>query len=211
MWFVEMGYQRSPLTDYTPRLPQGRRESCSPRPQGGEGRGVRLAFIRWIVWSGALLTALALTGCGFQLRGQVQLPPALRVTYVQSPSGLTPPGSVSRKLPLVLASNGVTITRDPTQATATITILRENSGRRTVAADRFDIKRQYFLAYDVAYRVTLADGQTLIPDEGLSASRTLLFDENRVLGFESAQGSLVDNMAEDLAWQIVRRLQAAGS
>jgi LPS-assembly lipoprotein len=131
---------------------------------------------------------------------------------VQSPSGLTPPGSVSRKLPLVLASNGVTITRDPAQATATITILRENSGRRTVAADRFDIKRQYFLAYDVAYRVTLANGQTLIPEESMNASRTLLFDENRVLSFEWAQESLIESMADDLAWQIIRRLQvAAGS
>lgn len=159
-----------------------------------------------------MLAALLLTGCGFQLRGQAALPPELRVTYVQSPSGLTPPGSVSRKLPLVLASNGVTITRDPAQATATITILRENSGRRTVAADRFDIKRQYFLAYDVAYRVTLANGQTLIPEESMNASRTLLFDENRVLSFEWAQESLIESMADDLAWQIIRRLQvAAGS
>ncbi len=167
--------------------------------------------MRRISWSGILLTLL-LTGCGFQLRGQASLPPEMRVTYVQTPSGLTPPGSLSRQLPLALASNGVMITRDPTQATATITILRETSGRRTVAADRFDIKRQYFLAYDVAYRVTLANGQTLIPDESMSASRTLLFDENRVLSFEWAQESLIEGMAEDLAWQIIRRLQtAAGS
>ena len=166
--------------------------------------------MRRIGWSGILLTLL-LTGCGFQLRGQASLPPEMRVTYVQTPSGLTPPGSISRQLPLALAGNGVTITRDPTQATATITILRETSGRRTVAADRLDIRRQYFLAYDVAYRVTLANGQTLIPDESMNASRTLLFDENRVLGFESAQESLIESMAEDLAWQIVRRLQAAGS
>jgi LPS-assembly lipoprotein len=157
----------------------------------------------------AILLTLLLTGCGFQLRGQAPLPPEMRVTYVQTPSGLTPPGSISRKLPQALASNGVTITRDPTQATATITLLRETSGRRTVAADRFDILRQYFLAYDVAYRVTLANGQILIPDESMNASRTLLFDENRVLGFESAQESLIESMAEDLAWQIVRRLQAA--
>ena len=164
--------------------------------------------MRRIGWSGVLLTLL-LTGCGFQLRGQASLPPEMRVTYVQSPSGLTPPGSISRKLPQALASNGVTITRDSAQATATVTILHETSGRRTVAADRFDIKRQYFLAYDVAYRVTLANGQILIPDESMNASRTLLFDENRVLGFESAQESLIESMAEDLAWQIVRRLQAA--
>ena len=157
----------------------------------------------------AILLTLLLTGCGFQLRGQASLPPEMRVTYVQTPSSLTPPGSVSRQLPLALASNGVTLTRDPAQATATITILRETSGRRTVAADRFDIRRQYFLAYDVAYRVTLANGQVLIPEESMSASRTLLFDENRVLGFESAQEALIQSMAEDLAWQIVRRLQAA--
>ncbi|MCP5159849.1 MAG: hypothetical protein H6975_10635 [Gammaproteobacteria bacterium] len=163
--------------------------------------------------SGLGLALLALAGCGFQLRGQAQLPPEMRVTYVQSQPGVgMPPGSVSRKLPLLLANHGVTVTHDPAQATATLTIVRENSGRRTVAADRSDIKRLYFLVYDVAYQVTLANGQTLIPLEGFSVNRTLLFDENRVLGFEAAQESLVDNMAEDLAWQIIRRLQtAAGS
>lgn len=169
--------------------------------------------MRWMKSSGLGLALIVLAGCGFQLRGQAQLPAEMRVTYVQSQLGVgMPPGSVSRKLPQLLASNGVTITQDPAQATATLTILRENSGRRTVAADRFDIKRQYFLAYDLTYQVTLANGQTLIPPETFSANRTLLFDENRVLGFEAAQQSLVENMAEDLAWQIVRRLQvAAGS
>jgi len=168
--------------------------------------------MRWIVLTGWGLIALFSTGCGFQLRGQAQLPPELAVIYVQSQQAIgAPPGILSRKLPLLLASNGVTVTRDPTQATATITILSEGSGRRAVAADRFDIKREYFLAYDVAYQVTLANGKTLIAAEGLSANRALLFDENRVLGFEAAQESLADSMADDLAWQILRRLQAIKS
>ena len=158
------------------------------------------------------LLAVLLAGCGFQLRGQAQLPPELRITYVQSQQGVgVPPGVLSRRLQSLLASNGVTVTRDPAQATATINILNEGSGRRTVAADRFDIKREYFLVYYVAYRVTLANGKTLITDEGLSANRSLLFDENRVLGFEAAQESLIDSMADDLAWQIIRRLQAVKS
>ena len=165
--------------------------------------------MRWMMGSGVGLILLALAGCGFQLRGQAQLPPEMRVTYVQSHSGLSPPGSISRKLPLLLANNGVTITRNPAQATATLTILREGSSRRVVAADRLDIERQYVIAYDVTYQVTLANGQTLISPEAFNANRTVLFDENRVLGFEAAQESLVDSMAEDLSWQIVRRLQAA--
>ncbi len=55
----------------------------------------------------AILLTLLLTGCGFQLRGQASLPPEMRVTYVQTPSSLTPPGSVSRQLPQALARNGV--------------------------------------------------------------------------------------------------------
>jgi LPS-assembly lipoprotein len=165
--------------------------------------------MRRLLWSGIALTALLLAGCGFQLRGRAQLPPELAVIYVQSQQAIgVPPGALSRKLPLLLASNGVTLTRDPAQATATITILSEGSGRRAVAADRFDIKREYTLAYYATYQVALANGKTLIPAEGISANRGLLFDENRVLGFEAAQESLADSMADDLAWQIIRRLQA---
>ncbi len=168
--------------------------------------------MRRIVLSSLGLWMLLLGGCGFQLRGQAQLPPELSVVYLQSQTTVgTPPGALSRKLRLLLANSGVTLTRDPAQAKATITILREGSGRRVVAVDRINVKRQYFLAYDAAYQVTLANGKTLIPLEGLSANRTLLFDENAVLGFEAAQEILVDSMAEDLAWQIVRRLQAISS
>lgn len=162
--------------------------------------------------SGLGLVVLLLAGCGFQLRGQAQLPPEMAVTYVQSQQAIgVPPGVLSRRLQTLLASNGVTVTRDPDQATATVTILREGSSRRTVAADRFDVKRAYWLAYDASYQVTLRNGKTLVPAESISANRSLLFDENRVLGFEAAQESLVDSMAEDIAWQIIRRLQAIKS
>lgn len=165
--------------------------------------------MRGIVASSLGLMALLLVGCGFHLRGQVEWPPQLRVIYLQSQLGIgAPPGMLSRKLPTVLASNGITITRDPAQATAIITILNEGVGRRVMAADRFDIKREYFLLYSATYEVKLANGQTVIAAEGINANRALLFDENRVLGFEGAQESMADSMVEDLAWQIVRRLQA---
>lgn len=159
----------------------------------------------------AVLTVavLLVEGCGFHLRGQVEWPPELRAIFVQSQQGIgMPPGALNRKLRLVLAGSGVSITSDPTQATAILTILNEGSGRRTVAADRLDIKREHLVVYSAAYELKLANGKLLIPAEGVSANRLLLFDENRVLGFENAQESLVDHMVDDLAWQIVRRLQA---
>ena len=155
---------------------------------------------------------LLLAACGFQPRGQAQLPPELAVLYIQSQTAIaTPPGLVSRKLRTLLASSGVTVVSDPAQATATLVVLRESDGRRTVSADRFDVKREYILAYDVSYEVRLGNGKVLLPAESLIANRALLFDENQVLGFEAAQEVLANSMAEDLAWQIIRRLQALKS
>ena len=165
--------------------------------------------MRWMALGGTGLALWLLVGCGFQLRGQAQLPVELATTYIQSQQAIgAPPGPLGRKLALLLANNGVTVTRDPAQATATIAILNENDGRRAVAADPLDIKREYRLVYSAALQVTLANGKTLIPAEGFTVQRSVLFDENRILGFEAARESLVDSMADDLAWQIVRRLQA---
>ena len=159
--------------------------------------------------SAAVLLALLLGGCGFQLRGQVQLPKELAVVYIDSVRGVgVPPGTLSRKLEQLLASSGAAITHDRAQATAIITISNESSGRRAVAADRFDVKREYFLIYSAVYQVHLANGKILIEPEGVNVNRALLFDENQVLAFEAAQESLEDSMTSELAWQIVRRLQA---
>ena len=159
-----------------------------------------------------VMAVLLLAACGFQPRGQAQLPPELAVLYIQSQTAIaTPPGLVSRKLRTLLASSGVTVVNDPAQATATLVVLRESDGRRTVSADRFDVKREYILAYDVSYEVRLGNGKVLLPAESLIANRALLFDENQVLGFEAAQEVLANSMAEDLAWQIIRRLQALKS
>ena len=52
----------------------------------------RLAILAWL-----------LAGCGFQPRGQAQLPPELAVVSVQSQQAIgAPPGALSRRLPLLL-------------------------------------------------------------------------------------------------------------
>ena len=167
-------------------------------------------MMRWRLTSVALgVMALWLVGCGFQLRGAVDWPAPLQVIYIQSQTGIgIPPGPLSRRLPAVLAASGITVTRDPTQARAILTLLNDDSGRRVVAADPRDIKREYDLVSSVVYQLTLPDGKALTPGESLSVQRHLLFDENRVLGFEAAQDTLIADMADDLAWQLVRRLRA---
>ncbi len=150
--------------------------------------------------------------CGFQLRSQVHFSPEFKVIYVQQQvrngSGNFYRSVLCRKLESLIASSGdIAVTDNPSQAIAIINIMSEDSGRRTIAVNNSDVKREYALVYSAVYEVQLTSGKILIAAESISANRALLFDENQVLGFENAQESMIESMAEDLAWQIIRRLQ----
>lgn len=163
------------------------------------------------------LLLLLLSGCGFKLRGQAQLPPEMATTYLKTnrPAGSSP-SELALTLERVLKANGVTVTTDPAAATATLEILQEGVSRRTIAAGTTISTgqttaqiREFTLKYDVNYRVTLANGKVLIPQATASVSRDMVYNEARVLGKEAGEEILLRDMASDLARSIIRRLQAA--
>lgn len=152
------------------------------------------------------LLALLLTGCGFHLRGQAQLPPAMSVTHIKSEDPRSP---FTRALRDALEANGTEITTEPEAATATIEIFDEELRRRTLAVGPRGEERDYELRYEVTYAVTLDEGNRSIPKETISASRNLLYDETDVLGRAEGEQMMIRDMSIDLAWSIIRRLQTA--
>jgi outer membrane lipopolysaccharide assembly protein LptE/RlpB len=111
-------------------------------------------------------------------------------------------------------TNGVKVTADPKEATATLEILKETIRRRTLAAGSRSVTesanlREYTFSYEVDYQVTLADGKKLIPQETLSTSRNLFADESKVLGKTAGEEILIKDMVSDVARSIILRLQAA--
>jgi outer membrane lipopolysaccharide assembly protein LptE/RlpB len=109
-------------------------------------------------------------------------------------------------------TNGIQVTADPKEATATLQILRETIRRRTLAASSHVTEsaslREYTFSYDVDYQVTLTDGKKLIPQETLSTSRNLFTDESKVLGKTAGEEILIKDMVSDVARSIILRLQA---
>lgn len=153
-----------------------------------------------------LLLALLLAGCGFHLRGQAQLPPAMSVTYIKSEDPRSP---FIRALRDSLEANGAEVTTEPEAATATIEILNEEFRRRTLAVGPRGEERDYELRQQVTYIVRLADGDRQILKDTISASRNLLYDEADVLGRAEGEQMMIRDMSMDLAWSIIRRLQTA--
>ncbi len=153
------------------------------------------------------LAAALLAGCGFHLRGQADLPPAMAVTYIRSED---PQSLMARTLARNLEANGVRVTENAKAATATISILRDEMLRRTLAAGPTGEAREYELRQLVDYAVTLEDGTPLVPRNTISATRDALYNETEVLGRAEGEAILFQDMATDLSQTILRRLQRSG-
>ena len=109
--------------------------------------------------------ALAMTGCGFRLRGRFTLPfETLYISYNLN----TPLGSqLSRQLK---AGSDVRLVNSPSEAQAILYILGERRSRNVVAYNAYGDAREYELKLEVSFRLAAPDGALYLPDVQLSGS-----------------------------------------
>jgi len=151
-----------------------------------------------------LACLLALVGCGFHLRGAVDLPPDLEPIYIQSG------GLVGQSIDERLRGSGVSVTSLATQAGMILRILGQTRSSRVVAVDRAGKALAYALEFVVVFDAVDAGGQALIPEQRIILERT--FDDNpdvAVLGKQLESDIIYQDMADDAADQVLLRLRAA--
>ena len=151
--------------------------------------------------------ALAVTACGFQLRGSYRLPDALFPLQIDAPGG----SAVARELRATLERQDVELTADPAAAAARLVILDESSERRILAIGSSADVEEYELRTTVRWELVraAAEGETtaLGPEE-LTACRDYGFDPEAVLSKQNEEDALYEDMSEDLAQRLLFRLQA---
>ncbi len=152
-----------------------------------------------------------LAGCGFHLRGRADLPPELALTHIAYNQRDNPKSPLVWSLKRALEANGVEVTDSLELSTAQVRIINELQRRRVLATDAQGDAREYELSYEVSYGVILAGGERLVPVETLRVSRNLFYAESEVLGRAEGEELMVNDMADDLAWSIIRRMQSAGA
>ena len=151
-----------------------------------------------------VLMVVAASGCGYQLRGAVSLPPELDGIHVAGPR------DIGAALSLVLDSGGVQVQSDRDSAKAVLRLSGELFDRRVLSVDANTGKeREFELAYQIAFELTRADGEELMPRQTVSLVRDYVFDPNEVLGKSREQAVLHAEMRRDAATQVVRRIAAS--
>jgi LPS-assembly lipoprotein len=158
--------------------------------------------------AGALVTLVlsvvaGLTGCGFHLRGAVDIPPELSPLYIQSG------GVVGDAIEARLAGSGVQLTKSPTDAGMILRVLSQSRSSRVVALDVNGKALAYMLTYRVTFEVQDGAGKVLLPQQSITLDRT--FDDNpdvAVLGKQLESDIIYEDLASDAADQVLLRLRA---
>ena len=152
-----------------------------------------------------LLPLFLLTACGFHLRGAVQLPRGMEVTYLQDQQ---PSSSIASPLRQMLTSNGARVTNNLDEATATLRIASESFDRRIVSVGRTASEKDYELIYRVTFSALAKNNAWSSDAQEIRITREMKFDEAQVLAKTAEQDQLRNVMVQDAARQILVRLQS---
>jgi len=100
-----------------------------------------------------VLAAALLAGCGFHLQGRTPLPAVVRQPFVEAPDRQS---DFVQYLRHALLSNGAQLTPERDQASAVVSILRDNVSRRVLSVSATNQPNQYEVTYTVGFSVGAA-------------------------------------------------------
>jgi LPS-assembly lipoprotein len=175
--------------------------------------GIKPGILAGFSWPKALcLLALAflvaaLSSCGFALEGAGTLPGAMSRTFLDSPNQNSPFVSSLRD---ALRLRGSQLVDTPSQADAVLTISADDTGQRVLSVSARNIPREYEIYYAVTVSLR-SGGASLMEPETIVVTRAYTYDETQVLGKSAEERLLREALADDLARQVLRRVETAAA
>ena len=159
--------------------------------------------------TGMLSLALLCTGCGFQLRNNVELPPQMAKTQMVVDDEYS---ILARRVRVMLEQSGVQFVNG-NEASAILEIPVNNVVTDVLTIGDNARVREYRISHTVRFRLLDAQGQVLLGWQNIRQAREVSFDEQRILAGSREQEYLEKELAETLSRLLIARLEStpAGS
>lgn len=159
---------------------------------------------RLIISLSALLIVLVITaGCGFHLRGSVELPKSLSAVYVEQQQAPL----IAEALNRAFTEQQLSPVEDKAQSQVVLDVSQEQYQRQVLSVGASGNVQEYQLNYSVKLRILDAKGQELADPQTLRITRELRYDSAEVVAKADEEQQLKTEMLADAARQIMRRLQ----
>ena len=123
-------------------------------------------------------------------------------TYVDTHDRFTP---FYRTLVAELSRAGVEVVDSPAQATATFTILADETGQRVLSVSARNVPTEYEVFYTIRYGVTAGE-DVILEARTLSRTQDYIYDTTIVLGKAAEEEKLRAALVDDLVRLIMRQL-----
>lgn len=134
------------------------------------------------------------------------MPAAMEATVVE---GADPHGPLAAEITAVLEGAGGRVVSDPAAASARLRILGERFDRRVGGVDAAGKVSEYELSYGLRFALADPGGEVLVPEQGVSVTRSYVFNSASVLGKGEEEAMLKAEMREQAVRQMVQRLQVS--
>ncbi|HEX4482040.1 MAG TPA: LPS assembly lipoprotein LptE [Rudaea sp.] len=159
--------------------------------------------IRSILLIAALL---ALTACGFHMRGEVVLPSGLQRVHVQIADPFSP---LKRDLEAALRRGGAKVEENAGEGIADVVISAVSLGpvARSVGANAY--VNEFSMVYHVEVQITDAANKVVIQKQVIEHSREFTFDQTQAIGTTAEQDEIKKEMERDMVQAILRKVDAA--
>ncbi|MFA6303562.1 MAG: LPS assembly lipoprotein LptE [Legionella sp.] len=147
---------------------------------------------------------LLLSACGFHLRGMIDIPRWLNNVAIISPS---PNPAFVTRLQRQLEAYKIDVNPDPGQADYWIILNRIEFRQQIVSIGSSTNPRQYQLSLLVGFTVQKRNGKVLQAEKQVQVSRQFTSNNDRILGSDSEESIIVNEMRQDAVIQVLNRLE----
>lgn len=148
-------------------------------------------------------SAVALGGCGFELRRAPELAFKTLYTNFQAASGL---GNEFKRA--ITATGQVSVTPDPASAQVILEVLQDQREKAVVAYNSAGQVREFQLRLRLRFKMRNQAGRELVPETEILQTREISFLESAILSKEAEEQLLYRDMQSDIVQQLLRRLSA---
>ena len=150
----------------------------------------------------AWLIFVSVSGCGFHLRGMVDMPQWLEnVAIIQEGQRILAPFLQDQ-----LEAYKINVVSQPSLAKYWLIIETESFQQQITSISSSTTPRQYQLIYTVHFKLQTAQGRTIIPSSPVIVTRQLTVNSDRILGSDEEEVITRREMRRDAIIQILNRI-----
>lgn len=153
-----------------------------------------------------LACTILFAGCGFHLRGAIDLPEDLQQVAVL---GVPSTGALAVDIRNALERAGGKMVDSAGAADSLLVISRDSVEQTVLSVNSSGQASEYQLHYQLGYRLESNDNQVLVPEQTVSLYRQYEYNPSTVLAKSDQQAELTQQMRRSAINQMLNQLAAA--